>query len=56
MKSHALLSLICLFVTASAFAEFRAGAAMRIVTPDKLLHVSGGTGPSIPSTHGARQT
>lgn len=33
-----------------ANAEFRAGAAVRIVTPDPLLPVSGGAGPSRPTT------
>ena len=32
----------------SAQAEFRAGIALRIVTPDPLLPVSGGIGPSDP--------
>lgn len=33
-----------------ASAEFRAGAAWRVVTPDPLLPVSGGTGPSHPTS------
>ncbi|MFV2067147.1 MAG: hypothetical protein ACC645_09225 [Pirellulales bacterium] len=35
---------------AEARADFRAGAAMRVVTPDPLLPVSGGAGPSKPAT------
>ena len=31
-------------------AEFRAGIAVRIVTPEPLLPVSGGVGPSSPVT------
>jgi len=34
----------------SASAEFRAGIAVRTVTPDPLLPVSGGVGPSHPAT------
>ena len=45
MKKHLALALAGLVVTAaSAHAEFKAGAAMRIVTPDPLLPVSGGIG------------
>src|SRR6478672_327173 len=32
-----------------AAADFRAGAAVRVVTPDPLLPVSGGVGPSNPA-------
>jgi hypothetical protein len=46
-----LLFAICAWlVMASAFAEFRAGIANRVVTPDPLLPVSGGVGPSAPVT------
>jgi len=46
---------VCLFVAAllaplSAFAEFKAGAAMRVITPDPLLPVSGGVGTPRPAT------
>src|SRR6266699_4784321 len=47
MKSK--LVILLLSLTAFAFhssAEFRAGIALRIVTPDPLLPVSGGVGPS----------
>ena len=40
--------LLFLFVAASTRAEFRAGIAVRVVTPDPLLPVSGGVGPSNP--------
>ncbi len=35
---------------AIAHAEFRAGIAVRVVTPEPLLPVSGGVGPSNPVT------
>jgi hypothetical protein len=35
---------------AQTFAEFRSGVAVRVVTPDPLLPVSGGVGPSNPTT------
>ena len=38
-------------LSASASAELKAGAAVRNVTPDPLLPVSGGTGPSHPATN-----
>lgn len=40
----------CLLLTIAARAEFRAGAAFRIVTPEPLLPASGGVGPSHPVT------
>src|SRR5262245_53079710 len=43
-----LLSFTALEVNCSA--EFRAGIAFRVVTPDPLLSVSGGVGPSHPVT------
>lgn len=47
MKLRALL--VCVFLCGfNATAEFRAGIAVRIVTPDPLLPVSGGVGPSRP--------
>ena len=45
-----LLCLGILFLAPLAFAEFRAGIAVRVVTPDPLLPVSGGIGPSKPVT------
>jgi hypothetical protein len=40
----------CLTLTAAIVsAEMQAGVAVRIVTPDKMLPVSGGAGPSAPS-------
>ena len=47
------LLLLLLFLTVSVFnasAAFRAGIAIRKVTPDPLLPVSGGVGPGHPST------
>src|SRR5712671_1970169 len=41
---------LILIVTTTA-ADFRAGISVRIVTPDPLLPVSGGVGPSHPVTH-----
>ncbi|MCI0747145.1 MAG: hypothetical protein L0Y58_17215 [Verrucomicrobia subdivision 3 bacterium] len=46
----ALLLILCLW-PALASAEFRAAIAMRVVTPDPLLPVSGGIGPSHPVTN-----
>jgi hypothetical protein len=45
-----LLVVILLLATSSSRAEFRAGIAVRVVTPDPLLPVSGGVGPSNPVT------
>lgn len=43
--------LLCLVLSPLLLqAEFRAGIAMRVVTPDPLLPVSGGVGPSYPVT------
>jgi hypothetical protein len=42
--------LLCLLFPALAYAEFSAGIAVRIVTPDPLLPVSGGVGPSHPTS------
>jgi hypothetical protein len=39
-----------LFAYNSALAEFRAGIAVRVVTPEPLLPISGGIGPSKPAT------
>lgn len=45
-----LAPLACLFLALAlpAFAAFRAGVAVRVVTPDPLLPVSGGVGPAKP--------
>jgi len=51
MKTRLLLVLCCLLLVAgTAAAEFKAGVAVRIVTPDPLLPVSGGVGPGRPTT------
>ena len=47
---RALLIALALVAT-TACAAFRAGIALRVVTPDPLLPVSGGIGPSKPATH-----
>src|SRR5512134_2505987 len=49
MKLFTLLVLLTVAVFDAA-AAFRAGIAVRIVTPDPLLPVSGGVGPSHPVT------
>src|SRR5438552_3997146 len=47
MKSKLVFLLLFVFTLAfNTAAEFRAGIALRIVTPDPLLPVSGGVGPS----------
>jgi hypothetical protein len=43
------IALLFILFTISMHAEFRAGAAVRAVTPDPLLPVTGGVGPSIPT-------
>lgn len=45
-----LLLLVAVILPASARGELRAGAATRIITPDPLLPVSGGLGPTSPVT------
>ena len=51
MKTKVLVLIGCfLFVSGLAAAEFKAGVAVRIVTPDPLLPVSGGAGPGAPAT------
>ena len=51
MNLKLLILLLCLAVSAlNAAAAFRAGIAVRNVTPDPLLPVSGGVGPSAPVT------
>jgi len=44
------LTSICFFHNRPALAEFRAAIAVRNVTPDPLLPVSGGVGPSRPAS------
>ncbi len=46
--SLVMLSGICLFYSGPLFAQFRAAVAIRNVTPDPLLPVSGGVGPAEP--------
>ncbi|MHC4331333.1 MAG: hypothetical protein ACYSWW_24775, partial [Planctomycetota bacterium] len=40
---------LCLFLAGQVCAEFRAAIAVRDVTPDPLLPVSGGVGPTSPA-------
>ncbi len=50
MKPAALLATVLTLIgVAAAAAEFKAGCAIRVVTPDPLLPVSGGVGPSAPT-------
>lgn len=50
MKRIALNLMAILFLLAgNAWAEFQAGISVRVVTPDPLLPVSGGVGPSSPT-------
>jgi hypothetical protein len=50
LRRAILLSCLALASVVHLRAEFRAGVAARIVTPDPLLPVSGGVGPSHPVT------
>jgi len=51
MRRLSILSVLCVaLIAVTAAAEFRAGIAVRVVTPDPLLPVSGGAGPSRPAT------
>lgn len=47
------LGLFLLWTSTTRAAEFRAGVSTRVVTPDPLLPVSGGVGPSHPATRKA---
>jgi len=49
-SSAFVLLLIALVVPSPAIAEFKAGVAVRIVTPNPLLPVTGGTGGTSPAT------
>jgi len=50
LRKTLLPSLVALILPLQLWAEFRAGIAVRIVGPDPLLPVSGGVGPSHPTT------
>ena len=56
MRRRQFLAIACVVATftllcsESALAEFRAAVAVRCITPDPLLPVSGGVGPSNPTT------
>lgn len=49
-RMRLVLSWLALWVFVLAAAEFRAGVATRVVTPEPLLPVSGGVGPSHPAS------
>ncbi len=49
-KLLSLFVVACVWIPAVVWAEFRAGIAVRTVTPNPLLPVSGGVGPSNPVT------
>ncbi len=44
------ISLLILLLPLSAQAELRVGTALRVITPDPLLPISGGMGPTVPAT------
>ena len=48
MRTAALTYFLISLVPAAAADSFQAGAAMRVITPDPLLPVSGGMGPTAP--------
>ncbi len=51
MNRSALIAFfLIVLISLPASAEFRVGAAMRIITPDPLLPISGGMGPTAPAT------
>lgn len=49
MRSHVLITLLLLNVVSLGWAELRVGVGKRIVTPEPLLPVCGGIGPSHPA-------
>ncbi len=49
MRTFTIIVLV-LVLAIPAFADFKAGVAVRVVTPDHLLPISGGTGPSVMPT------
>ena len=51
MNKPALIAFfLIVLISLPASAEFRVGAAMQIITPDPLLPISGGMGPTAPAT------
>ncbi len=48
-KPIAIALCITVLVTTAARAEFKVGSAMRVITPDPLLPISGGMGPTSPA-------
>ena len=49
-KSIPIALLLALLLAATAAAEIEVGTGMRVITPDPLLPVSGGMGPTAPAT------
>ena len=50
MSSLIVIVAVCMLPGSICLAEFRAAIAVRNVTPDPLLPVSGGVGPSRPAS------
>ncbi len=50
MNRPILMVVLILLIPQSASADFRVGAALRVITPDPLLPISGGMGPTSPAT------
>lgn len=50
MKKYFVVVVFCFVLVGQLQAQFRAGAALRVITPDPLLPVSGGIGVPKPST------
>jgi hypothetical protein len=50
MKALLTTVIFCLLLVGNLLAQFRAGAALRVITPDPLLPVSGGIGTPKPSS------
>ena len=48
MRAFSICALVIFLGHAPALAQFQAGAAMQVITPDPLLPVSGGVGPTTP--------
>ena len=49
-KTVSIAILLTFLLPLSAAAEFRVGSAIRVITPDPLLPISGGMGPTSPAT------
>ncbi len=49
-KSALIAFFLIVLISLPASAEFRVGASMQVITPDPLLPISGGMGPTAPAT------